>query len=73
MLSVLILALAVLGGHFCCGADMNEAMAYEIMFTSTNESEYCVPCGLFIYVKINVLIKDIFITELTYNIARHFI
>jgi hypothetical protein len=53
--------LAALGGRFCCGADVNEAMAYEIIFTSTNESEYCVPCGLSCYLQFTVYLRRLLI------------
>jgi len=49
--------LAALGGSFCCGAEENEAMAYEIMFTCTNESESCVPCGLSRYLLFTVYLR----------------
>lgn len=53
--------LAALGGRYCCGADGNEAMAYEIMFTSSNESRYCVPCALSRYLPFTVNLKRLLI------------
>jgi hypothetical protein len=50
-----------LGGSFYCGADVNEAMAYEIIFTSTNECEYCVPCGLSCYLPFAVYVRRLII------------
>lgn len=41
MLSALRLVFIALGGSFYCGADVNEAMAYEMVLNSTNECEYC--------------------------------
>jgi hypothetical protein len=49
MLSALILVFIALGGSIYCGADVNEAMAYEIVVISTNECEYRVSCGVSCY------------------------
>jgi hypothetical protein len=59
MLSALILVLSALGGRFCCGAEVNEAMAYEIIFTSSDESEYCVHCGLWCYLQFTVYLRKL--------------